>query len=90
MKLDRAEIKASHDFHVQHFLNIAEAAIRNHHREMYYGALTTNVEDVVGHYPAEQLPAELQEAVLKDMAFMEGHLEAFGEVLRAIEELKKK
>jgi hypothetical protein len=43
------------------------------------------VEDTLADYPEDELPLELQAAVLRDIAFMEGHLQAYREVLHLLE-----
>lgn len=81
LRLDPAEVQASRDFHFQHWLKVAEAAIRKDHRELYYGALTPNLQALVADYPDDKLPPEVQETILKDLAFMEGHLAALRKIL---------
>lgn len=85
LRLDPAEIRASRDFHKAHWLNVAEAAIRAEHRELFYRGLSANVEEAVAGYPEDRIPPALQKAVLRDLAFMEGHLQAFREVLQTLE-----
>ncbi len=84
LRLDRAEVRASRDFHLQHFLKVAEAAVRREHRELYYEGLSRNVEETVAGYPDDHLPPAIQKAVLRDLAFMEGHLQALRDVLKIL------
>jgi hypothetical protein len=84
-RLDPDEVRASRDFHLRHWMAVAQTAIQRDHRELYYGALSPAVEAALADHPQEELPAELQAAVLRDMAFMEGHLQAYREVLRLLE-----
>lgn len=86
--LNPEEVKASRDFHLTHWLDVAEAAIRADHRELFYNGLAKNVENAVADYPEDRLPRGLQKAVLRDLAFMEGHLAAFREIIRMIERLR--
>jgi hypothetical protein len=88
LRLDPAEVKASREYHLKHWLSVAEDAIRADHRELFYRGLTANVENAVANYPEDRLPPALQRAVLRDLAFMEGHLEAFRDILRLIERLR--
>ncbi len=84
LQLDPGKVRASRDFHIEHWLELAEAAIRADHRELFYEGLARNVEDAVALHPAQDLPADLQSAVLEDLAFMQGHLEGFREVLKML------
>lgn len=86
LRLDRAEIQASRAFHLRHWLAVAEAAVRKDHRELYYGGLSPSVESTVADYPDELLPPAMQKTVLRDLAFMEGHLQALRDVLKALGE----
>jgi hypothetical protein len=86
LRLDRAEIRASRAFHVRHWLAVAEAAVCQDHRQLYYGGLSPSVESTVADYPDEQLPPAMQKTVLRDLAFMEGHLQALRDVLKALRE----
>lgn len=89
LKLDPAEIRASRDFHMAHWLKVAEDAVRSEHREMYYKGLSVNVEEALASYPDDRIPPALQKAVLRDLAFMEGHLQAFRETLDALARLQQ-
>jgi hypothetical protein len=70
LRLDCAEVRASRDFHIRHFLKIAEAAIRADHSELYYHGLSANVQETVAGYPDENLPPAMQKTILRDLAFM--------------------
>jgi hypothetical protein len=83
--LDPAQVRASREFHLRHWLEVAQAAIRADHRELFYGGLSPNVESTIADYPDDQLAPAAQTAVLRDLAFMEGHLEAFRDVLKLLE-----
>jgi hypothetical protein len=85
LRLDSAEVNASREFHIRHFLKVAEAAIRAEHSQLYYQGLSPNVEETVAGYPEDQLPPAMQKAVLRDLAFMEGHLQALRDVLKTLE-----
>ncbi len=85
-RLDPDEVRASRDFHLRHWMAVAQTAIQRDHRELYYEALSPAVEAALADYPEDELPLELQAAVLRDLAFMEGHLEAYREVLRLLEQ----
>ena len=85
-RLDPDEVRASRDFHLRHWMAVAQTAIQQDHRELYYAALSPAVESTLADHPHDDLPLELQAAVLRDMAFMEGHLQAYREVLRLLEE----
>ncbi|HWQ52346.1 MAG TPA: hypothetical protein VN442_01590 [Bryobacteraceae bacterium] len=89
LKLDPAEIQASRKFHLAHWLTVAEDAVRREHREMYYNGLSANLEEALASYPDSRIPPALQKAVLRDLAFMEGHLQAFRETLDALARLRQ-
>ena len=85
-RLDPDEVRASRDFHLRHWMALAQSAIQRDHRELFYSALSPGLEASLADYPDDEIPPELQAAVLRDMAFMEGHLQAFREVLRLLDE----
>jgi len=89
LRLGPAEIRASRDFHLAHWLELAEAAIRKDHAELYYAGLSPNVEETVAGYPDDRLPPAMQKTVLRDLAFMEGHLQALREVLELLRRARK-
>lgn len=88
LRLDPAEVRASREFHLLHWLRIAEISVRQDHRELFYRGLSPSVEGVVADYPEDDLPTELQAAVLRDLAFLEGHLQAYRDVLRLLRALR--
>jgi hypothetical protein len=88
LKLDPAEVRASREFHLAHWMKVAEAAIRDEHRKLFYEGLSANVEKTVAGYPEDRLPPALQKAILRDLAFMEGHLAAFRDALLALDKLR--
>ncbi len=83
LELNAAEVRASRDFHVRHWLRLAEAAIQEDHRESLYGALAPAVETTLAE-SGEPVAPELQRAILSDLAFMEGHVQAFRLILAAL------
>jgi hypothetical protein len=85
LRLDPAEVCASRDFHLRHWLQVAEAAVRTDHRELFYRGLAENVESTVADYPDDRLTPAMQKTVLRDLAFMEGHLEALRHVLKLLQ-----
>jgi hypothetical protein len=84
-RMDPEAVRASRDFHLRHWLAMAKEAIERDHAAAYYGGLQPNVEAAVAEHPGDDLPTDLQRAVMADLAFMEGHLEAFREILRRLE-----
>jgi hypothetical protein len=89
LTLDAGKVRASRDFHIEHWLELAEAAIRANHRELFYEGLSPNVEEAVAGHPEQDLPPDLQASVLEDLAFMQGHLEAFREVLQMLSRARR-
>ncbi len=83
LALSPAEVRASRDFHVRHWLHLAEAAIQQDHRESLYGSLAPAVESTLAESD-EPVAPDLQRAILSDLAFMEGHVEAFRLVIAAL------
>jgi hypothetical protein len=79
-QLEPSAVESSREFHLRHWLSIAEQAIQRDHGATFYGGLQQSVEDMVAEHPSDEFPPELQRAVLADLAFMEGHLQAFREV----------
>jgi hypothetical protein len=89
-KADPAVVEASRRFHLRHWLAHAEQAIRREHREAFYGGLQPNLENLVSEHPGDTFPPELQRAIMDDLAFMEGHLEAFHEVMRLFQDARNR
>jgi hypothetical protein len=85
-KLDPEAVRASREFHVRHWLSLAKDAIQRDHVTAYYQGLQQNVESAIAEHPEDRLPPDLQRAILADLAFMEGHLQAFREVIKLLDE----
>lgn len=79
-ELDPTAVQSSREFHLRHWLALAEQAVQRDHGATFYGGLQRSVEDMVAEHPSDEFPPELQRAVLADLAFMEGHLQAFREI----------
>jgi hypothetical protein len=75
--LDQAEIDASRNFHIEHWLKMAERAIQRDHSKLYYSGLSPNLEATVAQHEGNELPPELAATIRNDLAFMQGHIEAF-------------
>jgi hypothetical protein len=82
--VDPAAVEASRQFHLRHWLHLAAGAVQKDHCEAFYRGLEPNLESAVAEYPGDALPADLQRAVLADLAFMEGHLAAFREIMQVL------
>lgn len=85
--LDPKEIAASREFHLAHWLRIAEEAIRHDHRKLFYEALAPQLESLLA-CSDENVSPELLAAIRKDLSFMEGHVQAFRAVLAALEQVR--
>jgi hypothetical protein len=83
-QIDPEAVRASREFHLRHWAAMAERAIQADHAETYYRGLLPNVENAIAEHPADDLPAELQRSIMADIAFMEGHLQAFREIVRVL------
>src|SRR3989442_15234905 len=88
-ELERRQVEASRDFHMEHWLSLAEAVIQRDHQKFFYGALSPNLKATIADYPSDDFPPEMQQTILKDLAFMEGHVEAFRQVSRILKEARK-
>lgn len=84
-QLDTGQVAASRDFHIEHWLRMAETMIRKDHQAAYYGGLSSNLEATLADYPGEAIPLDLQQVILRDLAFLEGHVEAFRYVHRVLQ-----
>jgi hypothetical protein len=87
---DPAVIESSRSFHLQHWLSLAEQAIQRDHGQTYYGGLQQSLEDMVAEHPSDEFSPELQRAIVADLAFMEGHLQAFREISALFSDAKKR
>jgi len=87
-QLDPAQVKASRDFHVEHWLRMAETMIRKDHQAYYYGGLSSNLETTLAEYPADEIPPDLQQVILRDLAFLEGHVEAFRYISKILKQAR--
>jgi hypothetical protein len=85
---DAGAVRASRDFHLRHWADLAERMIRAEHAQTYYRGLLPNVESAIAEHPDDDLPEDLQRTVMADLAFMEGHLQAFREMLRVLHEAR--
>lgn len=87
--LNPAQIRASRNFHIEHWLRMAETAIRRDHQVAFYQGLSANLDATLADYPSDEIPEELQEAIRQDLAFMEGHIQAFQYICRYLEDARK-
>lgn len=87
-QLDPQQVRASRDFHVEHWLRMAETMIRKDHQAYYYGGLSSNLETTLAEYPADEIPPDLQQVILRDLAFLEGHVEAFRYVSKILRQAR--
>jgi hypothetical protein len=79
-------VEASRQFHLRHWLELAGGLIQREHRDAFYRGLQPNLENLVAEHPGDDFPPELQRAILDDLAFMEGHLQAFRQVMQLLNE----
>lgn len=87
-QLDAGQIESSRDFHIEHWLRMAETMIRKDHQASYYGGLTSNLEATLADHPGDDIPIDLQQVILRDLAFLEGHVEAFRYVNRVLQQAR--
>ena len=82
---DKAEVEASRAFHVEYWLGLAESAIAGDHRQACYGSLTPNIRSLVESIPSP-LGADQETIALlrKDLAFLEGHVKAYRQIVEAL------
>ena len=82
---DQAEVEASRAFHVEYWLGLAEAAIAGDHRQSCYGSLTPNIRSLIESIP-NPLGADQETIALlrKDLAFLEGHVKAYRQIVEAL------
>ena len=85
---DPAEVEASRNFHVEYWLGLAESAIASDHRQSCYGSITPDIraqlEGIPNPLRADQ---EMVAALRRDLAFLEGHVRAYQDVIRALREM---
>lgn len=76
--LDTREVAASRDYHIRHWIELAERVIMQDHNASFHGenGMAENVRATLADYPSDEIPPELQQALLKDVAFMKGQVEA--------------
>lgn len=87
---DGAEIEASRRFHLQYWLGLAEFAIARDHRQSCYGSLTANIRQLLDSIQDPLSADEQTVATLKhDLAFLEGNVRAFRDVVAALRKLKE-
>jgi hypothetical protein len=80
-----AEVEASRTFHIKYWLSLAESAIAGDHRESCYGSLTPNIRSLIESIP-NPLRADPETIALlrKDLAFLEGHVRAYRQIVEAL------
>lgn len=88
--LDRGEVEASRNFHIEHWIRMAQSAIQADHRQSFYGNLTPSLEQTVLDSPGTEIPPDLQRVLIKDLAFMEGHVQAFRMLMDLLEEARNR
>jgi hypothetical protein len=83
-----AEVEASRHFHIEYWLGLAENAIAGDHRHSCYGSLTpdirTQLEEISNPLSADK---ETVAALRRDLAFLEGHVRAYQELIQALRDL---
>jgi hypothetical protein len=87
---DPVRVRSSRNFHFKHWLGMASAAIRDDHRQMLYGWLEPNLQATIAGYPEGELPPEVRETLLQDVAYIEGHLQAYRDILGLFEEISRR
>jgi hypothetical protein len=88
--LDSEAVRASREFHLRHWLSLAEEAIQRDHLAAFYRGLQPNVEGAVLDHTGDDFPVELQRSIMADLAFMEGHLQAFRDVMGILQAARNK
>jgi hypothetical protein len=85
---DAAEVEASRNFHIEYWLGLAESAIADDHRQACYGSITPDIraqlESIASPLSVEK---ERVAALRRDLAFLEGHVRAYRDVVQALREL---
>jgi hypothetical protein len=85
---DPGEVEASRNFHIEYWLGLAESAIAGDHRQTCYGSITPDIraqlEGIANPLSADQ---ETIAALRRDLAFLEGHVQAYRDVIRALREM---
>lgn len=69
---------------------MAQSAIQADHRQSFYGNLTPSLEQTVLDSPGTEIPPDLQRVLIKDLAFMEGHVQAFRMLMDLLEEARNR
>ncbi len=85
--VDPEEIRRSREFHVRHWIEMAKNVIRNDHRESIYRDLSPELEGSIKQYMSGGASPDLQAAILRDLAFMEGHVQAYRLILEALDRI---
>lgn len=82
---DEAEVEASRAFHIRYWLGLAESAIAADHRQSCYGSLTPNIRGLIESIPnALGVDRETIELLRKDLAFLEGHVKAYRQIVESL------
>jgi len=82
---DAAEVEASRAFHMEYWLRLAESAIAGDHRESCYGSLTPNLRNLIQSIPdPRRADGDTIALLRKDLAFLEGHVKAYRQILEAL------
>jgi hypothetical protein len=85
---DPGEVEASRNFHIEYWLGLAESAIAADHRQTCYGSLTPDIreqlEDIANPLSADKATVA---ALRRDLAFLEGHVRAYRDVIQALRDL---
>jgi hypothetical protein len=85
---DPDEIAASRRFHLDYWLGLAESAIAEDHRMTCYGSLTPNIGELLAGIPDPFAADTATIATLRhDLAFLEGHIRAYRDVVAALRKL---
>jgi hypothetical protein len=82
---DEAEVEASRAFHIEYWLGVAKSAIAGDHRQSCYGSLTPNIRGLIESI-SDPLRADEETIALlrKDLAFLEGHVKAYRQIVEAL------
>lgn len=87
---DPAEVAASRRFHINYWLGLAESAIAKDHRATCYGSLTANIKEILaGISDPLTVDRETVATLRHDLAFLEGHIQAYREIIDALRNLAR-
>lgn len=80
-----ADVEASRAFHIRYWLGLAESVIAGDHRQSCYGSLTPNIRSLIESIPnALGADRETIELLRKDLAFLEGHVKAYRQIVETL------